>query len=200
MSSSREFIRALALVALAALLATASAGCGRKGCGTGTSYSGDMVTTGTVSYGQPTVSRTLTFSNVDSAALACMQAPASCPKLALGVDADALGNPLSLQVTVVAVQSAQTLILPSPDVMVVASFDDRTAGIASDPGGAADGGPLGEPLTLTGGTLSIALTPDNLDARFDMTFVRASGDLVTLRSGRIACINGKAYTYQICTD
>jgi hypothetical protein len=33
-----------------------------------------------------------------------------------------------------------------------------------------------------------------------MTFVRASGDLVTLRSGRIACTNGKAYTYQICTD
>jgi len=184
---------------LLTLLVGAGALCGGcnwgKDCTTGHAYQGTPVTEGTVTYwdhyGGSPVTVSLVASEPDLSGLACMQAPATCSSLAFFAYGDpyTLQGALDLLVRLSSFQNAQPVALPSSDVVVMASLE----GLFPNDGGV---GP--ETLTLTSGTVTVTLSPDNFDARFDMTFIGSSGDTVVVQNGRAESLNGRTYAFQNC--
>ena len=152
-----------------------------KDCNTGKSYGGSLPPVeGTVTYGQPPVSQP--FGAVpDPSSYPCMQAPATCTSVSFGCR----GGAVNLDVTIARFQTGQIVTLPSPDVTVTASFDERYAGVPYD------GGAYLEDLTLISGSLNVTVTLNNFDGYFNMTFARPNGGSLVIQNARVALLDAK---------
>ena len=129
-------------------------------CNTGKAYDGSVPPAeGTVTYGQPPISQPFGGSPGPSA-YPCMQAPEACASVSFGSDS----GELPVEITVAPLRNGQVIALPSPNVRVTASLNDAYAGIPYD------GGAAREVLTLVSGTITVTVSLNNFDARFDMTF------------------------------
>jgi hypothetical protein len=164
------------LMVVAALFGGCSYG---KDCETNKTYEGSFPPAqGTLTYGTPAVSIPFGF-GPGSDVYACMQAPSTCASVSFGVE----GGPLPIQVKVSALENGKTVALPSPNVVVSAQLNDVFLGLYYD------GGVYQESLTLIAGSITVTVSLNNFDSRFDMTFTSANGSEVLIDNGRAAVLN-----------
>jgi hypothetical protein len=118
-----------------------------------------------------------------------MQTPEVCTNPSFGLGGC---GPLTLQVTLTKFANGQVTSLPTPDVNVVATLDDLYAALPYDAGYGK------EALTLVFGTISVAISLNNFDAHFDMTFTRPNGDSLVIQNGRAALLDAAWKTRTFC--
>ena len=157
------------------------AGCFPNKCRTQPLYEGNQLGAGTITYGEPPISRDICAGPAKSG-VSCMQAPDACTSPSFGSEGC---TALILDVAMVRFQNGQVVALPSPDVTVAASLDDLYAHLPYDAGYGK------EELTLVSGTVSVTISLNNFDAHFDLVFTRPNGDSVVIQNGRAALLNAQ---------
>jgi hypothetical protein len=166
------------------------AGCFPNKCRTQPLYEGNPVSEGTITYGEPPISRDI-CAGPAKAGVSCMQAPDACTSPSFGSEGC---TALILDVAMVRFQNGQVVALPSPDVTVAASLDDLYAHLPYDAGYGK------EELTLVSGTVSVTISLNNFDAHFDMVFTRPNGDSVVIQNGRAALLRALWTNVTSCED
>jgi hypothetical protein len=173
------------LVVVAAFFGGCSSG---KDCQTYKTYEGSVPPAqGTLTYGTPAVTIPFGF-GPGTDVYACMQAPSSCTSVSFGLN----NGPLPIQVNVSTLENGKTVALPSPNVAVSAQLNDALLGLSHD------SGVYQESLTLITGSITVTVSLNNFDSRFDMTFSSANGSGVLIQNGRAAMLDATWSQQTVC--
>jgi hypothetical protein len=161
-------------------------GCGQGKCKTQHVYQGDSTSTGTITYGEASLSNSFSCGKVGDSGQKCMQAPGACTTASFGCYNDGSFNEvgcasLAFTVALARFQNGQVIVLPSPDVAVVASLDGLPY--------PCDSGIGIESLTLQSGTVSVNISLNNFDAQYDLTLTQPDGTSAITLGGEVAMLN-----------
>jgi hypothetical protein len=170
-------------------LGLALVGCQNR-CKTERLYLGDQISTGTITYGTTGPSDTFGCVDPSSQTKSCIQAPDTCASVSFISRASSGCTALDLEVRLDSFHSGRVIPLPSADVTVNAVLHD--ADLSSD------AGVEKEPLALVEGNVSVTVSLNNFDARFNLTLARPNGDLVTIKDGRAALLNARWMDERFC--